>query len=180
MTFVGTALNDKELNRSMMLDDNMTVLIEDKYKSNVISAIRGSKSYVYEKTIESSYVGYGHDGIFPEYTLDIPVKPDRCYVINDKQMLGHIKFVSEDYIKSVKKKYKNGRMVFNSTPFKVLIKCCIIKIIMIEYQKLEKPELMVNLVNYHLLILELLIHNGAYLQIICVLSIRLIIQLRLI
>ena len=116
MTFVGTALNDKELNRSMMLDDNMTVLIEDKYKSNVISAIRGSKSYVYEKTIESSYVGYGHDGIFPEYTLDIPVKPDRCYVINDKQMLGHIKFVSEDYIKSVKKKYKNGRMVFNSTP----------------------------------------------------------------
>ena len=116
MTFVGTALNDKELNRSMMLDDNMTVLIEDKYKSNVISAIRGSKSYVYEKTIESSYVGYGHDGIFPEYTLDIPVKPDRCYVINDKQMLGHIKFVSEDYIKSVKKKYKNGRMVFDSTP----------------------------------------------------------------
>lgn len=115
MTFVGTALNDKELNRSMMLDDNMTVLIEDKYKSNVISAIRGSKSYVYEKTIESSYVGYGHDGIFPEYTLDIPVKPDRCYVINDKQMLGHIKFVSEDYIKSVKKKYKNGRMVFDST-----------------------------------------------------------------
>lgn len=116
MTFVGTALNDKELNRSMMLDDNMTVLIEDKYKSNVISAIRGSKSYVYEKTIESSYVGYGHDGIFPEYTLDIPVKPDRCYVINDKQMLSHIKFVSEDYIKSVKKKYKNGRMVFDSTP----------------------------------------------------------------
>ena len=116
MTFVGTALNNKELNRSIMLDDNMTVLIEDKYKSNVISAIRDSKSYVYEKTIESSYVGYGHDGIFPEYTLDIPVKPDRCYVINDKQMLGHIKFVSEDYIKSVKKKYKNGRMVFDSTP----------------------------------------------------------------
>ena len=116
MTFIGTALNDKELNRSMMLDDDMTVLIEDKYKSNVISAIKGSKSYVYEKTIESSYVGYGHDGIFPEYTLDIPVKPDRCYAINDRQMLGHIKFVSEDYIKSIKKKYKNGRMMFDSTP----------------------------------------------------------------
>ena len=107
MTFIEGLSDDMMLT----LDNDMKVLVEDEYKSKVINAIRGNVSYVYEKTIESYYVGYGHEGIFPEYTLDIPVKPDRCYVINDKQMLNHIKFCFQ----GLHKIYKDGKMVFNST-----------------------------------------------------------------
>lgn len=109
MTFIET-----NLNMATLLDNDMKVLVRNEYKTKIISAIRGNKSYVYEKTIESSYVGYGHEGIFPEYTLDIPVKPDHCYIINDVHMMDTIKFVSEDYIKSTIDKYKNGKMIFNS------------------------------------------------------------------
>lgn len=109
MTFIET-----NLNMATLLDNDMKVLVRNEYKTKIISAIRGNKSYVYEKTIESSYVGYGHEGIFPEYTLDIPVKPDHCYIINDVHMMNTIKFVSEDYIKSTIDKYKNGKMIFNS------------------------------------------------------------------
>lgn len=114
MTFIDTNLSNYDM--LLILDNDMKVLVEDKYQSKVINAIRGNKSYVYEKTIESSFVGYGHEGIFPEYTLDIPVKPDHRYIISDKQMLSYVKFVSEDYIKSIKQKYKDNKMVFNSNP----------------------------------------------------------------
>ena len=114
MTFIDTNLSNYDM--LLILDNDMKVLVEDKYQSKVINAIRGNKSYVYEKTIESSFVGYGHEGIFPEYTLDIPVKPDHRYIVSDKQMLSCVKFVSEDYIKSIKQKYKDNKMVFNSNP----------------------------------------------------------------
>lgn len=114
MTFIDTNLSNYDM--LLILDNDMKVLVEDKYQSKVINVIRGNKSYVYEKTIESSFVGYGHEGIFPEYTLDIPVKPDHHYIVSDKQMLSYVKFVSEDYIKSIKQKYKDNKMVFNSNP----------------------------------------------------------------
>lgn len=112
MTFIDTNLSNYDIR--LILDNDMKVLVEDKYQPKVINAIRGNKSYVYEKTIESSFVGYGHEGIFPEYTLDIPVKPDHRYIISDKQMLSCVKFVSEDYIKSINQKYKDNKMAFNS------------------------------------------------------------------
>lgn len=112
MTFIDTNLSNYDIR--LILDNDMKVLVEDKYQPKVINAIRGNKSYVYEKTIESSFVGYGHEGIFPEYTLDIPVKPDHHYIISDKQMLSCVKFVSEDYIKSINQKYKDNKMAFNS------------------------------------------------------------------
>ena len=121
MDYIARNLNDKDVCRSMVLDNDMKVLIDNKYKSKIIASIKNGESYVYERTIESKYVGYGHNGVFPEYTLDIPVKPDRYYVIKFKDMISKIKFVSESYIKSIKQKYADGKMDFGNNKMQLLM-----------------------------------------------------------
>lgn len=121
MDYIARNLNDKDICRSMVLDNDMKVLIDNKYKSKIIASIKNGESYVYERTIESKYVGYGHNGVFPEYTLDIPVKPDRYYVIKFKDMVSKIKFVSESYIKSIKQKYADGKMDFGNNKMQLLM-----------------------------------------------------------
>ena len=121
MDYIARNLNDKDACRSMVLDNDMKVLIDNKYKSKVIASIKNGESYVYERTVESKYVGYGHNGVFPEYTLDIPVKPDRYYVIKFKDMVSKIKFVSENYIKSIKQKYADGKMDFGNNKMQLLM-----------------------------------------------------------
>ena len=121
MDYIARNLNDKDACKSMVLDNDMKVLIDNKYKSKVIASIKNGESYVYERTVESKYVGYGHNGVFPEYTLDIPVKPDRYYVIKFKDMINKIKFVSENYIKSIKQKYADGKMDFGANKMQMLM-----------------------------------------------------------
>lgn len=121
MDYIARNLNDKDACKSMVLDNDMKVMIDNKYKSKVITSIKNGESYVYERTVESKYVGYGHNGVFPEYTLDIPVKPDRYYVIKFEDMINKIKFVSENYIKSIKQKYADGKMDFGANKMQVLM-----------------------------------------------------------
>ena len=57
-----------------------------------------------------SIVGYGHEGVFPEYTLDVPVKPHKRYIIMPNNLIKRIKFVSKEYLSDIKTKYKAGKM----------------------------------------------------------------------
>ena len=92
----------------------MRVLIDKNYKDDIIKFLKSTKGYVYEKTIDISIVGYGHEGIFPEYTLDIPVKPDKRHIIMPNNLIKRIKFVPNDYLQDIKNKYKSGKMNFGS------------------------------------------------------------------
>lgn len=112
-----TLIYNNDTTLLLLLDDDMKLLVCNKYKSEVMDIIKNNKAYVYEKTIDSYYVGYGHEGVFPEYTLDIPVKPDHYYEINADQMIGSIKFVSEEYIQKVKDKYKKSGLDYNANAF---------------------------------------------------------------
>ena len=104
-----------------LIDNDMMLLVNNKYKNKVLSIIKDNKAYIYEKFINTKYLGYGHSGTFPEYTLDIPVAPDHCYEIYSDIMINRIKFVSMDYIKSISQMYKAGKMSFGATRFQQII-----------------------------------------------------------
>lgn len=97
-----------------LLDNDMKVLADKQYKTEILKYIKNKNIYVYEKNIDMKYVGYGHEGIFPEYTLDVSVKPDVRYIIPCDKMINRIKFVDKDYLNNTKWKYKNGKMVFGA------------------------------------------------------------------
>lgn len=100
-----------------MIDNDMKLLVLNKYKDDVLEILANNTSYVYEKIISTKYVGYGHSGTFPEYTLDIPVVPDHVYKMDYEKMLTCIKFVSENYFKYIHKAYVDGKMSFGANKF---------------------------------------------------------------
>ena len=109
-----TLIEKYNYNLLILLDNDMKVLIDKNYKDDIIKFLKSTKGYVYEKTIDISIVGYGHEGIFPEYTLDIPVKPDKRHIIMPNNLIKRIKFVPNDYLQDIKNKYKSGKMNFGS------------------------------------------------------------------
>ena len=92
------------------LDNDMKVILDKEYKDDIIKYLKTVKGYVYEKTVDMSIVGYGHEGVFPEYTLDVPVKPHKRYIIMPNNLIKRIKFVSKEYLSDIKTKYKAGKM----------------------------------------------------------------------
>lgn len=53
---------------------------ENEYE-RFLKKIQNTPFYIYEITISKKYVKCGHDKYFEEYSIDIPVKPDKCHVI---------------------------------------------------------------------------------------------------
>ena len=104
-----------------MIDNDMKLLVVSKYKDKVLEILMNNLSYVYEKIISTKYIGYGHSGTFPEYTLDIPVVPNRIYTMDYEKMLTCIKFVSESYFNSINKAYIDGKMTFGANHFQQFI-----------------------------------------------------------
>ena len=92
------------------LDNDMKVILDKEYKDDIIKYLKTVKGYVYEKTVDMSIVGYGHEGVFPEYTLDVPVKPHKRYIIMPNNLIKRIKFISKEYLSDIKTKYKTGKM----------------------------------------------------------------------
>ena len=113
--------NFKDLIPYALIDNDMKLLIQDKYKNNALSILRTNSGYIYEKFIETKYLGYGHNGLFPEYTLDIPVMPDHCYEIEYNKMIDTIKFVSDTYFNQINSNYDNGKMTFEANKFQKII-----------------------------------------------------------
>lgn len=105
---------------TMVVDNDMKVLVPEEHRSEVMDIIKKYKSYVYQKTIDRSVVGNGTSGVFPEYTIDIPIKPDKCSTVSYNQMLDSIKFEDDVYIDEVLSKYKSGKMTFQATPLQRL------------------------------------------------------------
>ena len=107
-----TLIENYNYNIYVTLDNDMKVILDKEYKDDIIKYLKTVKGYVYEKTVDMSIVGYGHEGVFPEYTLDVPVKPDKRYIIMPNNLIKRIKFVSKEYLSDTKTKYKAGKMNF--------------------------------------------------------------------
>ena len=107
-----TLIENYNYNIYVTLDNDMKVILNKEYKDDVIKYLKTVKGYVYEKTVDMSIVGYGHEGVFPEYTLDVPVKPHKRYIIMPDNLIKRIKFVSKEYLFDIKTKYKTGKMNF--------------------------------------------------------------------
>ena len=105
-----TLIENYNYNIFVTLDNDMKVILDKEYKNDIIKYLKTVKGYVYEKTVDMSIVGYGHEGVFPEYTLDVPVKPDKRYIIMPNNLIKRIKFISKEYLSDIKTKYKAGKM----------------------------------------------------------------------
>ena len=105
-----TLIENYNYNIYVTLDNDMKVILNKEYKDDIIKYLKTVKGYVYEKTVDMSIVGYGHEGVFPEYTLDVPVKPDKRHIIMPNNLINRVKFVSKEYLLDIKTKYKNGKM----------------------------------------------------------------------
>lgn len=109
-----TLISNKAKSISSVVDNDMKLLINEKDKNEVEDILKKNFSYVYRKTVSEDIVSHGHSKNFPEYTLDIPVKPDSSYKITYRDMIDSIKFVDELYYKSTIEKYKSGKMTFGA------------------------------------------------------------------
>ena len=105
-----TLIENYNYNIYVTLDNDMKVILDREYKNDILKYLKTVKGYVYEKTVDMSIVGYGHEGVFPEYTLDVPVKPDKRYIIMPNNLIKRIKFASKEYLSDIKTKYKAGKM----------------------------------------------------------------------
>ena len=108
-----TLIENYNYNIYVTLDNDMKVILDREYKNDILKYLKTVKGYVYEKTVDMSIVGYGHEGVFPEYTLDVPVKPDKRYIIMPNNLIKRIKFVSKEYLFDIKTKYKAGKMNYD-------------------------------------------------------------------
>ena len=85
---------------------NGNYLVRPSDYDDIIKKLKGGKLYIYEKTIPKEYLGIGHSR-YEEYTVDLPVKPDKVYTET------YTKF--KDLIKSIEKldtdDYKNSKMI---------------------------------------------------------------------
>lgn len=85
---------------------NGNYLVRPSDYNDIIKKLKNEKLYIYEKTIPKEYLGIGHSR-YEEYTVDLPVKPDKVYTET------YTKF--KDLIKSIEKldtdDYKNSKIV---------------------------------------------------------------------
>lgn len=58
------------------------IFVSEDNKDYILSILKNNESYLYEKTIETSKVGRGHNRHLCEFTIDIPVTPDKVYKLN--------------------------------------------------------------------------------------------------
>lgn len=69
-------------------------------ESEVINKLKNEKVYVYTKTIDKKWIGRGHAPHMDEYTIDVPVKPDKCEEFDSSyikdNIKGRIKYIGTD------------------------------------------------------------------------------------
>lgn len=58
---------------------------------SIIRDLKSKTIYIYEKTLPKEYIGIGHSNYFDEYTIDVPVKPDKVHVETYNQFKKFIK-----------------------------------------------------------------------------------------
>lgn len=76
-------------------------------ESEVINKLKNEKVYVYTKTIDKKWIGRGHAPHMDEYTIDVPVKPDKCEEFDSSyikdNIKGRIKYIGTDDPKEQKR-----------------------------------------------------------------------------
>jgi len=65
------------------------------YKKELLKLDYKIEAYVYIKTIETKYVGRGHNQELNEYTLDFPVTPDIVKKVHIRDYFNKIKWISD-------------------------------------------------------------------------------------
>ena len=73
----------------------------------IVNKLKSKIIYIYEKTLSKEFIGIGHSNYFSEYTIDVPVKPDKVHIETYKQFKNfikdHLEVFSTDDIEEVKK-----------------------------------------------------------------------------
>ena len=87
---------------------NMKMLIDRSRKNDVINILKRNPIYVYEKTMPSKYIGRGHNIGLHEYTLDIPVRPDKIHVLYYDD-IKNIEFIDVRIINDILTKHMSGK-----------------------------------------------------------------------
>lgn len=83
------------------------ILLSNENKDYIIDILRNNKLYLYEKTIDSSKVGRGHNRHLEEFTIDIPVTPDKVYELSYYDYKKYLKWIPQnrlDYLFNCNKK----------------------------------------------------------------------------
>lgn len=101
---------------------NRKVFVSEDNKDYILSILKNNDSYLYEKTIESSNVGRGHNRELCEFTIDIPVTPDKVYKLNYNTYKKYIKWVPQSKLDYLFNNRKLLRDEFDlSTPIEKLV-----------------------------------------------------------
>lgn len=104
----------KDPNGRVCLDNDMSILVPNKYKITTINLLKNSNGYVYYRTITNkSVISRGHARYFPEYTIDVPIKPDGIIKVSYKDMINNIKFIDQDYYEEVMHKYATDNIRYD-------------------------------------------------------------------
>ena len=108
----------KDPNGRVCLDNDMSILVPNKYKITTINLLKNSNGYVYYRTITNkSIISRGHARYFPEYTIDVPIKPDGIIKVSYKDMINNIKFVDQEYYEEVMHKYATDNIRYDVSIF---------------------------------------------------------------
>ena len=105
----------KDKNGRVCLDNDMSILVINKYMQDAINLIKNNSGYIYYRSIDKSIVSRGHARYFPEYTIDVPVKPDGIIEVKYKDMVDCIKFVDQEYYNEVMHKYDTDSIRYDTS-----------------------------------------------------------------
>lgn len=87
---------------------NMKMLIDRSRKNDVINILKRNPVYIYEKTMPSKYIGRGHNIGLHEYTLDVPVRPDKIHILYYDD-IKNIEFIDIRIINDILAKHMSGK-----------------------------------------------------------------------
>ena len=114
--FATGELLQKESNSEIyiLIDNDMKCLVNELMRDQAEKILKNGKCYIYSKTVSGKYITGGQGKCFPEYTLEFPVKPDNCREVSLSEKNSSVKYVSEEYIQDIIKKYKTNKMYYGS------------------------------------------------------------------
>ena len=62
-----------------LVNDDKIWIIKEK-EGEILSLLKKTKYYIYDKIIDKKYISRGHNAAIEEYTLDIKIKPDNVTI----------------------------------------------------------------------------------------------------
>lgn len=92
-----------------LVNDDKIWIIKEKEKE-IISLLKKSKYYIYDKVIDKKYIGRGHNSAIEEYTLDIKIKPDNVNILTYDDIKNLLVFKPEKEINELFNKFKSGKI----------------------------------------------------------------------